>query len=70
MTIKDQTGAEVLSRQVPRTGRISAPLVQYVQSREGKTALTPHTVIVRKDGETVTRKVTVDRKRSKEEIQR
>jgi hypothetical protein len=41
VSIKDKTGAEVLSGTVRQERKISVSLIQYVQERTGKTLLTP-----------------------------
>lgn len=61
VSIKDKAGQEVFSGEVPQDGEISVPLIQYVQERDGKTMLTPHTVTIEKNGRAATREVTMDK---------
>ena len=64
VSVKDKTGQEVFSGQAPPSGKIAAALIQYVRTRAGRAARTPHTVTVEKDGKTTTKQVTADRKRT------
>ena len=61
VSVRDSTGAEVYSERAGADGRLVAPLAEYVRTSEGRSARTPHTVTVRKDGKTITRKVSMTR---------
>jgi len=64
VSIKDNTGAQVFSSQVPQGGKLTVPLTQYIRTRDGKSMRTPHTVTVEKNGKTVTKQVTMDKAKS------
>ena len=64
VAIKDKTGKEVFRGTLPREGKLEVPLLEYVQKRDARTALTPHTVTVESAGATAKRTVTMDRKRT------
>lgn len=61
--IKDRTGAEVSSGRARGSGKMSFMLFEYSRERGGRTMLTPHTVIVERDGGSTSKSVLMDRKR-------
>jgi hypothetical protein len=60
VTIADAAGKEVFSGQAGGDGAVSAAVLQYSHTPDGKTMLTPHTVTAAAAGKTASRKVTVD----------
>jgi hypothetical protein len=64
VTIRDKSGEQVFSGDVPANGKLSVPLVEYVRSAAGKDARTPHTVAAVTGGRTVTKTVAMDRRQA------
>jgi hypothetical protein len=61
VSIADKTGKTVFSGVADEKGAVSTPLLQSIYKPEGIIALTPHKIVVEKDGKTTTKELTVDR---------
>jgi len=61
VSIKNKTGRTIYNGTVGQNGELVVSLTEYTRDADGKTVLTPHTVIVEKGGKKVTREVKLDK---------